>query len=398
MQSSQDISPVETIQAPASSRRTLAICGGAHALNDGYTDLLGILLPLLQAQFALSYTFVGSLRTVYSIGMAGGQIPAGLVAERIGGRLLLALGTALAALGYALAGLGGALSLAILGIALSGLGSSTQHPIASSLVAVAHAGAGSRTALGAYNFAGDLGKMIIPASFALLASLWHWQGALVAAAALGFGVAMVLPLLISPALDHALKRPANAEATQGATPRGPFRLLLAIGMTDSAVRAGFLTFLPFLLTSKGASLSMLGLALSLLFAGGAAGKLVCGWLGDRFGVLPLVVATEGMTAIALLAAIWLPLDMLLVLLPLLGLALNGTSSVLYGTVPELVPAERRARAFAVFYTAGSIAGGAGPLIGGALGDALGLPVMIALLAAAALVTIPLAVLLRPSLR
>lgn len=330
--------------------------------------------------------------------MAGGQIPAGLVAERIGGRLLLALGTALAALGYALAGLGGALSLAILGIALSGIGSSTQHPIASSLVAAAHAGAKSRTALGTYNFAGDLGKMIIPASFALLASLWHWQGALVAAAALGLGVALVLPLLISPDLDRSLKRPANAEATQGTVPRGPFRLLLAIGMTDSAVRAGFFTFLPFLLTSKGASLSMLGLALSLLFAGGATGKLVCGWLGDRFGVLPLVVATEGMTAVALLAAIWLPLDMLLVLLPLLGLALNGTSSVLYGTVPELVPSERRARAFAVFYTAGSIAGGAGPLIGGALGDALGLPIMIALLAAAALVTIPLAVLLRASLR
>lgn len=388
----------ETFQASASSRRTLAICGGAHALHDGYTDLLGILLPLLQAQFALSYTFIGSLRTIYSVGMAGGQIPAGLVAERIGGRLLLALGTALAALGYALAGLGGALSLAILGIALSGLGSSTQHPIASSLVAAAHAGTGSRTALGTYNFAGDLGKMVIPASFAFLASLWHWQGALVAAAALGLAVALVLPLLISPALDHSLKRPASTEIPQGTVPRGPFQLLLAIGMTDSAVRAGFLTFLPFLLTSKGASLSMLGLALSLLFAGGAAGKLVCGWLGDRFGVLPLVVATEGLTAIMLLAALPLPLDALLILLPLLGLALNGTSSVLYGTVPELVPAERRARAFAVFYTAGSIAGGIGPLIGGLLGDVLGLPIMIAVLAAAALVTIPLAILLRPSLR
>ena len=78
------------------------VCGGAHALHDGYTDLLGILLPLLQAQFALSYTFIGSLRTVYSIAMAGGQIPAGLLAERIGGRVLLALGTALAALGDAL--------------------------------------------------------------------------------------------------------------------------------------------------------------------------------------------------------------------------------------------------------------------------------------------------------
>jgi hypothetical protein len=30
--------------------------------------------------------------------------------------------------------------------------------------------------------------------------------------------------------------------------------------------------------------------------------------------------------------------------------LNGTSSVLYGTVPEVVPAKRIERAFALFYT------------------------------------------------
>ncbi|MBL8701665.1 MAG: MFS transporter [Alphaproteobacteria bacterium] len=388
----------DTVAAPAPSRRrTLAVCGGAHALHDGYTDLLGILLPLLQAQFALSYTAVGALRTIYAFGMAGGQIPAGLVAERVGGRFVLALGTALSALGYLVAGLGGGLAGAVLGIALSGLGSSTQHPIASSLVAAAHDDTSSRTAIGTYNFAGDVGKVVIPASFALLASLVPWQSGLLAVAGLGLAAALMLPVLIPPALDRTLIRKRDAAAASGAVPTGPFRLLLAIGMTDSMVRAGFLTFLPFLLASKGASLSLLGLALSLLFAGGAAGKLVCGWLGHRFGMLPVVIGTEALTALTLLAALPLPLEVLLVLLPILGIALNGTSSVLYGTVPELVAPERRARAFAVFYTAGSLAGGLGPLVGGALGDTLGLATMIALLALCALATIPLAVRLRPSL-
>jgi MFS family permease len=286
----------------------------------------------------------------------------------------------------------------VIGIALSGLGSSTQHPIASSLVAAAHDGPNSRTALGTYNFAGDLGKMTIPALFAFIAALWDWRAGLIAIAGLGLALAIALPTMISPQLDASLKRKPRVETPTGRTPRGPFRLLLAIGMTDSAVRAGFLTFLPFLLDSKGASLSTLGVALSLLFAGGATGKLVCGWLGQRFGVLPVVVLTEGLTAATLVGGLFLPLGALLALLPLTGLALNGTSSVLYGTVPELVPAEGRARAFAVFYTAGSVAGGAGPLIGGALGDIAGLPLMMTLLAGGALVTIPLAVLLRPALR
>jgi MFS family permease len=160
---------------------------------------------------------------------------------------------------------------------------------------------------------------------------------------------------------------------------------------------GFLTFLPFLLAAKGASLPAIGGALTLVFAGGAAGKLVCGWLGARFGVLPTVLATEGLTALGIVALLPLPLDACFLVLPLVGVALNGTSSVLYGTVPELVAAERRERAFALFYT-GTIGGGAAaPVIYGAFSDALGVPAMMAIVAAVALITLPLAWALRTAL-
>ena len=56
-------------------------------------------------------------------------------------------------------------------------------------------------------------------------------------------------------------------------------------MIDSATRMGFLTFLPFILIAKGASLPTVGLALTLVFAGGAAGKLVCAFIGARIGVI-----------------------------------------------------------------------------------------------------------------
>ena len=65
----------------------------------------------------------------------------------------------------------------------------------------------------------------------------------------------------------------------------------------------------------------------------------------------------------------LSLPLALVLLPAVGLMLNGTSSVLYGTVPEFVSPEKRTHAFAIFYTGGSVAGATGPLISGFVGDA-----------------------------
>ena len=86
------------------------------------------------------------------------------------------------------------------------------------------------------------------------------------------------------------------------------------------------------------------------------------------------------------------------LIPLVGVALSGTSSVLYGSVAHLVTPAARTRAFAVFYT-GTIGGGAlAPFAYGLATDALGIAATIAVIAAVALLTLPLAVALRGSLK
>jgi MFS-type transporter involved in bile tolerance (Atg22 family) len=85
----------------------------------------------------------------------------------------------------------------------------------------------------------------------------------------------------------------------------------------------------------------------------------------------------------------------LFLLPVVGIALNGTSSVLYGTVAELVVPERRSRVYGVFYTIGIGAGALAPPFFGLLSDIAGVPVTLAVLAVVVLATLPLAHLLRP---
>jgi len=153
---------------------------------------------------------------------------------------------------------------------------------------------------------------------------------------------------------------------------------------------GFLTFLPFVLKDKGATTATIGLALSLLFIGGAAGKLVCGYLGRRIGMLKTVWFTEILTAIVILCILNLPLTIALMTLPIIGLALNGTSSVLYGSVPELVEVNDRTRAFALFYT-GTIGGGAlSPICFGWLGDHTSIVFAMQFVAAFVCLTLPLA--------
>src|SRR5262249_46059423 len=384
------------VSPPVSSRRTLAVCGGAHALHDGFTDLLNVLYPLLQAQFGLSYAAIGALKAFYSGAMASGQIPSGKLAVRFGGVRVLAIGTALVAAGYALAGLSGSLYGVIAGLFLAGLRGSTQHPMGSSLVSAAYPGVNSRTALGTYNFTGDVGKVALPAAFAVVAASLGWQQALVVTGALAvLGAGLIVGSLKPVALhDNA----GDGKLMAGQDRPWAYWLLFSIHIADNLVRTGFMIFLPFLLRDKGADLPTIGLGLSLLFAGGAAGKLVMGWVGARLGVVASVVLTEVATTLLILALLPLALTPALAILPVVGLMLNGTSSVLYGTVPEFVKAERRTHAFAVFYTGGSIAGALSPFLFGVLGDAIGLSSAIACVAALALLTVPMVVALRPAFR
>ena len=380
-----------------SPRRTLTVCGGAHALHDGFTDLLNVLYPLLQAQFGLTYAAIGALKTVYSSAMAVGQIPSGKLAVRFGGVKVLAIGTALIAVGYGLAGLTGSLYGVVIGLLLAGLGGSTQHPIGSSLVSAAYSGLRSRTALGTYNFTGDVGKVALPALFAVIAAALGWEQALIVMAPAAVrGAGMTRPALKPVPLHD--KGDAAKAAAAGQDRPWAYWLLFSIHIADDLVRTGFMIFLPFLLRDKGADLPTIGLGLSLTFAGGAAGKLAMGWIGEKLGVAPSVILTEVATTVLILCLLPLSLPFAMMLLPLVGLMLNGTSSVLYGTIPEFVSPEKRTHAFAIFYTGGSVAGATGPLIAGFVGDAVGLPIALSIVACIALTTVPMVWALRPAFR
>ncbi len=383
-------------------RRTLAAAAAAHIVHDGYTDLIYVLLPVWQAEFGLGYAEVGLLRTSYTGIMAALQIPASLLAERYGPILLLIIGTLLSAACFVCAGASLGLASLLAALILGGVGASVQHPIGSSLVSGAFDGARSRAALGIYNFTGDLGKVAMPLLAALLLSTLSWRAALWVLGGLGILSAALIGLL-APAEANARRRAMSAAGAQppprpsSAAPRHGFALLMLIAMIDSAGRSGFLTFLPFLLQGKGASLASIGTALSLLFVGGAAGKLVCGYLGARLGLLTTVLLTEGLTAAGIIALLPLPLPAANLLMPLLGIGLNGTSSVLYGTVPELVAPGQRTRAFGIFYTAAIAASAAMPPLVGLAGDHFGIATSMTIIAAAILATVPLSALLMPML-
>ena len=73
---------------PASASPARSLGGGciAHALHDGLTDMMYVLLPVWQAQFGLGYGALALLRRLYVGALAAFQLPAGHAAERPGFR------------------------------------------------------------------------------------------------------------------------------------------------------------------------------------------------------------------------------------------------------------------------------------------------------------------------
>jgi MFS family permease len=374
-------------------RRNLAGVCLAHLLHDGYTDQLYALLPVWQTEFGLPYAGLAVIRALYSATMGGLQVPAARLTARLRPRAALALATFVAAAGFLVMALPFGLPGLCAGLILAGVGSSIQHPRASLLVTQTY-GKASRGPLGIYNFAGDLGKATFPAIVALLLPFMAWRPVVGFMALIGLAVAFAL-LALAP--QQPFVAPEENLEAGGRDGRG-FGLLIAIGAFDTATRMGYLLFLPFLLHAKGGAEATIGLGLALLFAGGALGKACCGWLGQHLGVVWSVIATEAMTALFMVATLRLSLTPTLVVLPLLGIVLNGTSSVLYGTVPELAKKGEVARAFALFYTGVIGSGGLAPIAYGAIADHSDRTVGIFAATLTAVTIIPMVLALRPFLR
>ena len=71
--------------------------------------------------------------------------------------------------------------------------------------------------------------------------------------------------------------------------------------------------------------------------------------------------------------------------------------MLYGSVPDLVTPERRARAFSFFYTGSTGSGAVAPALFGVVGDVVGVTWTLMLVACTVLLRLPLALILKPVL-
>jgi predicted MFS family arabinose efflux permease len=374
--------------------RSLFSFSAFHFLDDGFTDSIYLLLPFIAAELNLSFTQVGLLKGVFSGSMSLLQFPLSLLGEKIGELTVIAVGTFGLSVGFLLLSKVYTFPTIILSLIFAKGTGAGQHGLSSSLLSKVFEVSRRRAAMGTYNFSGDMGKVCLPFLLTVMIGLWGWRQAVLNLSIGGFTAGAILWALTKQSKEQSLlPQPKQSLDSKGSGlgigDKKGFSALLAIGIIDISTRTALLTFLPFLLLRKGIPVAQVGFALTLLFAGGAMGKFVCGILAEWFGVIPMVVGTEALTAAGIISLILSPPSMIWIILPSVGIVLNGTSSVLYATVAEIIAPTARSRGYGLYYAITLGCGAISPMVYGLLTDSFGLSFTITSTALMVLLTIPL---------
>ncbi len=388
--------------ADASKRkRILALCCSAHGVQDGLGAALYVLMPILAQVFGLSYAQVGIIRAANNCASTLLEMPSGVLAERLGERSLLVFGLVAAGVGYLCLSFATGLWTILISLVVLGTGGAFQHALSSSLVSNSYDAVTRRGALGLYNSSGDVGKLAFTGLFGLATGAGiAWQGVVAAFAVIAFIVAaLVLTGLRDAAAKSKQARAATAAVAQpaggwGINDRQGFAALCLTVFLDTAVQTSFLVFVAFIAAEKGVATHLAAFAVVLTLIGGIFGKAGCGFLAQRIGVRSSFVLAQCLTALGIaLVAAGSPLVAFLTL-PLLGMFLQGSTTITYGAISDLIESNRQSRGFAMIYTVSSLSAIAGPVVFGFLSDHAGLDTAMMAMAAASLLAIAPSLLLR----
>tara|TARA_Y100000590_G_scaffold31427_4_gene34807 strand:- start:6477 stop:7679 length:1203 start_codon:yes stop_codon:yes gene_type:complete len=380
-------------------RNTLIFASMTHIWSDLFFVIIVPLLPLIQSDpdLLLSYTEAGLFKSVYAASSVVLQIPAGYLATKFGEFWLLIFGNVWVGIGLIGMALTSGYFLLLLLALVAGFGGGTQHPLATSLVSKIYDSNGRSTAVGFVNFAGDIGKLLAPLLSLLCVARFGWRGTLRIVGLFGL-VNMVVLATIRPwiKLGGDVRnefQDVNIDKREK-TDLASFGTIGSIGFIDSGIRSAALAFLPFILKDKGLVDNQIFIMLTFLLAGGALGKFLCGWLDDRYGSMFLIWATKFITAVLLVYTLFVPSALLIPLMFVLGIGLNGTSSVLYSLVSLFITSKNRSVGYGYYYTITESGGTLAPILFGIVADIFNIRKTIMLMGLSTLVILPASLILK----
>ncbi|HEV8230570.1 MAG TPA: MFS transporter [Candidatus Limnocylindria bacterium] len=367
--------PIEELSLK--ERRGQALLGtitAAHFSHHVTNSLLNPLLPSIRDAFALSYAESGFAVSAFSIAAGLANAPWGILADRVGSRVVIVGGLFLmGAASVALATAGAYWQLLAL-LVLLGIVSGSYHGPAAALIARTYSPRVRGTAMGLHITGGHLSFFAAPAlAGVLVMSTGTWRTPYIwfAAAPIVFGA---LLWLVAP---HMRERAAPGDRFAAFREIGRvFRDVGPVVSLSIGFQFGIAALLAFLALYF-VDVRGLSPALAAVFFGvpqlvGVVGAPLGGWLSDRLGRRRVMLGGLALMGPAVFALTVVPNEALLLTLVVFGLLWSMRSTVTETLVMDSAPAGRRATVLGAYYLVNAHVGGIGAPLFGFLAEGVGL--------------------------
>ena len=293
-------------------RLILALSSLAHFVNDGTNFFVPVIAALLSPLRGFSSVEVTVLFVVYYVTSAGSGLAVGWWVDRRGrpatlmGVGIALLGTGLLGFYLTLSGLAGGIEfpVALVSGAVTGFGASFYHPLGASLLQRATPAETRGTALGINGAFGSLGRAVYPLLFFLATLSLVTQDSILFFAAVGLGTALIISLGIRQGhLQRASESTPSTSSAAKATVTGAIQRLTGVAFVRSIALQGVAVWIPtYLVASRGvAAGGDLGLAVTVMYAGGIAGQPAFGLAANSIDRRLLIGGSSAGAALATLA-------------------------------------------------------------------------------------------------
>jgi len=373
---------------PRPEIRTLSLVSVAHGFSHYYMLLLPPLFPLMKGDLGVTWVELGLLLTVNSVLTGALQIPAGLLVDRIGGRVMLLAGLAIQSGAFVLAGIASSYWALMVLMAIAGVGNSVFHPAGYAILSARIAPQRIGRAFGIHLSAAYVGWTLVPGTMLGLATLWSWPTAITIAGLVGLCFAAYAAFqgaaLGKGAPEDAAGSPDTPAGKSGGgwlsmVTQPAFLMFFLFYVFLAAGSSGMHSFsVVALVDLYGSSLATANTGLTGYFLAGGIGVLLGGWLADRVQrheLIATVCFTLAAISIVAIGFKLIPLGAVAALMFLGSLFIALVSPSRDVMVRNISPPGSVGTVFGFVSTGFSVGGGLAPPIFGLIAD-LGRPELI----------------------
>jgi len=344
----------------------------SHMLNDLYSNYLPQMLPFLVASLrGFTVTKAAILTASFTITSSFAQPVFGYFVDNLGRRWLVHVGTLWMAVMLSLTGIADSYWMLVALSSLAGLGTAAFHPQAASMMNVL-SGRHKAVLFSIFVAFGNIGFAFGPL---LLVPLFQTFGLKATLFTVAPGVIVALLLFFfAPHIQISAKAIPTLRDVLTSLRASSRQLvpLVAVIAVRSLAYTGMLTLLPLYFAEKQLSKIAASHLVTIMLFSGAIGGILGGFISDRYGRKPLIVASLMVSAPFFFAFLATRGTLSVIFLALAGASLLSSFSVTVVAAQEAIP-ENKALAAGISMGLAGRLGGMAVIFIGRLGDVWGLP-------------------------